>query len=109
MDLDLAFGDVAISLQLLPQNSMSDLIAMSGHLDGQGLSSIVTKHDGHIFVESKSGEGTVITIDLPATRQKPAAPATPIEDPPAQRSHNEGSPFCGSCSRPAVAAHQTVP
>ena len=37
VDLDLAFGDVAISLQLLPQNSIFDLVGMAGHLDEQGL------------------------------------------------------------------------
>ena len=36
VDLDLMFGDVAISLQLQPQNSLRDLVAMSGHLDGPG-------------------------------------------------------------------------
>jgi signal transduction histidine kinase/ActR/RegA family two-component response regulator len=36
---------------------------------------IVAKHGGHIFVESKLGEGTVFTIDLPACRESPAPPA----------------------------------
>jgi pilus assembly protein CpaE len=44
VDLDLAFGDVAISLQLLPERTMTDMVAMSGHLDDQGLASVVTKH-----------------------------------------------------------------
>jgi pilus assembly protein CpaE len=44
VDLDLAFGDVAISLQLLPERTMTDVVAMSGHLDDQGLASVVTKH-----------------------------------------------------------------
>ena len=44
VDLDLAFGDVAISLQLLPETTMTDLVAMSGHLDDPGLASVVTKH-----------------------------------------------------------------
>ncbi|WP_270886489.1 AAA family ATPase [Pedococcus sp. 5OH_020] len=56
MDLDLAFGDVAISLQLLPQNSMSDLIAMGGHVDAQGLSSIVTKHESGLDVAAAPSE-----------------------------------------------------
>jgi signal transduction histidine kinase/ActR/RegA family two-component response regulator len=30
---------------------------------------IVAKHGGHIFVESEPGEGTVVTLDLPASRQ----------------------------------------
>ena len=45
LDLDLGFGDVAISLQLMHERSMSDAVAMSGALDEQGLASIVTKHE----------------------------------------------------------------
>jgi pilus assembly protein CpaE len=45
VDLDLAFGDVGISLQLLPQRSIIDIGGMAGHLDEQGLASIVTHHD----------------------------------------------------------------
>lgn len=44
VDLDLAFGDVAISLQLLPERTMTDVVAMSGHLDDPGLASVVTRH-----------------------------------------------------------------
>jgi pilus assembly protein CpaE len=44
VDLDLAFGDVAISLQLLPTNSIMDLVGMAGHIDEQGLASAVTHH-----------------------------------------------------------------
>jgi len=45
VDLDLAFGDVAISLQLRPAASVADLVAMAGHIDEQGLASVVTKHE----------------------------------------------------------------
>jgi pilus assembly protein CpaE len=44
VDLDLEFGDVAITLQLRPSASVGDLVAMSGHIDAQGLASVVTKH-----------------------------------------------------------------
>lgn len=44
VDLDLAFGDVGISLQLLPQRTLTDVVQMSGHLDQQGLSATVTTH-----------------------------------------------------------------
>lgn len=44
IDLDLSFGDVAISLQLLPTSSVIDAVAMTGHLDDQGLKSLVTHH-----------------------------------------------------------------
>ncbi|MDU0312659.1 AAA family ATPase [Phycicoccus sp. M110.8] len=44
VDLDLAFGDVAISLQMLPTTSIMDLVSMAGHIDEQGLASVVTHH-----------------------------------------------------------------
>jgi signal transduction histidine kinase/ActR/RegA family two-component response regulator len=47
--------------------------------DGRGLGlataySIIAKHGGSISVESKVREGTVFTIDLPASRETPAPP-----------------------------------
>lgn len=45
VDLDLSFGDVAISLQLVPTQSVFDAVSMSGHLDAQGLESIVVTHE----------------------------------------------------------------
>ena len=45
VDLDLMFGDVAISLQLLPDSSIRDLVSMSGHLDIDGIQSVVTTHE----------------------------------------------------------------
>jgi pilus assembly protein CpaE len=45
VDLDLAFGDVAITLGLLPERTTADLVPMSGHLDEHGLASVVTSHD----------------------------------------------------------------
>lgn len=45
VDLDLMFGDVAISLQLSPRGSVGDLVTMGGPLDGQGLQSLVTVHE----------------------------------------------------------------
>ncbi|MFC6703971.1 AAA family ATPase [Flexivirga alba] len=44
IDLDLMFGDVGICLQLPPTTSIMDLVAMTGHLDSQGLASVVAKH-----------------------------------------------------------------
>lgn len=44
VDLDLMFGDVGISLQLPPKTSIMDLVAMAGHLDAQGLASVVETH-----------------------------------------------------------------
>lgn len=45
VDLDLMFGDVPISLQLVPHGSIGDLVAMGGHLDAKGLSGVVTTHE----------------------------------------------------------------
>ncbi len=50
VDLDLAFGDVGISLQLLPAQSIGDAVAMAGHLDEQGLRSLVTHHESGLDV-----------------------------------------------------------
>ena len=48
VDLDLSFGDVAVSLQLSPSRTATDLIAMSGHLDARGLASLVTSHESQL-------------------------------------------------------------
>ena len=45
IDLDLMFGDVGISLQLPPTTSIMDLVSMTGHLDTQGMASVVQHHD----------------------------------------------------------------
>ena len=45
VDLDLSFGDVAISLQLIPAKSVFDAVGMSGHIDEQGLQSLVNTHE----------------------------------------------------------------
>ena len=50
VDLDLAFGDVAISLGLAPERTMADLVPMAGHLDGEGLASVVTRHKNELEV-----------------------------------------------------------
>jgi pilus assembly protein CpaE len=63
VDLDLGFGDVAISLQVVPERSMSDAVAMSGRLDAQGLASIVTSHSSGLdTVCAPSGPGDVDRI-----------------------------------------------
>ncbi|WP_404391255.1 CpaE family protein [Humibacillus xanthopallidus] len=50
VDLDLMFGDVAISLQLVPQSTIRDVVSMSGHLDEQGLASVVSTHSSGLDV-----------------------------------------------------------
>ncbi|MGH8867319.1 MAG: AAA family ATPase [Actinomycetes bacterium] len=44
VDLDLAFGDVAIALQLFPTKTIVDAIAMASHMDETGLRSLITPH-----------------------------------------------------------------
>lgn len=45
IDLDLMFGDVAISLQLAPMHSIRDVTQMQGRLDEQALASVVAVHE----------------------------------------------------------------
>jgi pilus assembly protein CpaE len=45
LDLDLAFGDVAISLQLIPGKSVFDAVAMTGTIDEDAISALVTVHE----------------------------------------------------------------
>ena len=44
LDLDLAFGDVAISVQLDPVRTMVDALPMAGHLDITGAASLLTRY-----------------------------------------------------------------
>jgi Flp pilus assembly CpaE family ATPase len=44
VDLDLAFGDVAISVQLDPLRTITDALPMSGHLDASGTASLLTRY-----------------------------------------------------------------
>jgi pilus assembly protein CpaE len=44
VDLDLAFGDVAIALQLVPARTITDSVAMVGTMDEQGVRSLITPH-----------------------------------------------------------------
>ena len=44
VDLDLAFGDVAISLQCDPVRTMVDALPMAGHLDTAGAASLLTRY-----------------------------------------------------------------
>jgi pilus assembly protein CpaE len=43
-DLDLAFGDVAIALQLFPTHSVADAVPLEDTLDGAALASLLTAH-----------------------------------------------------------------
>jgi pilus assembly protein CpaE len=50
VDLDLPFGDVAISLQLGAERTLADSIPMAGHIDEMGVRSIVTVHPSGLHV-----------------------------------------------------------
>jgi pilus assembly protein CpaE len=44
LDLDLAFGDVAIALQLFPAHTIADAIPLGETLDAEGVRSLLTPH-----------------------------------------------------------------
>lgn len=44
VDLDLAFGDVGIAMQLFPTRSISDAVSMQGKLDEPALRALITPH-----------------------------------------------------------------
>ena len=44
VDLDLAFGDVAVSVQLDPARTVVDALPMAGHLDITGAASLLTRY-----------------------------------------------------------------
>jgi pilus assembly protein CpaE len=44
VDLDLAFGDVAIALQLFPSHTIGDAVPLGEDLDGPALKSLLTPH-----------------------------------------------------------------
>ena len=93
VDLDLAFGDVGISLQMLPQNSIVDLVGMAGHLDEQGLESVVTRHESGLDAACAPAEpsdadrvpGTLIAEALRVARR--AYDYVVIDTPPAFTEH----------------------
>ena len=44
VDLDLAFGDVAIALQLFPAHTIADAVNLAGTLDESGIAGLLTPH-----------------------------------------------------------------
>lgn len=67
VDLDLAFGDVAIALQLMPARTIVDAIAMAGHLDEQGVASLITPHSAGldtICAPLEPGEAERIQVSI---------------------------------------------
>ena len=52
VDLDLAFGDVAIAMQLFPTHTISDAVALEDTLDQSGVASLLTQHSAGLRVLS---------------------------------------------------------
>jgi pilus assembly protein CpaE len=52
VDLDLAFGDVAIAMQLFPTHTISDAVALEDTLDPSGVASLLTQHSPGLRVLS---------------------------------------------------------
>lgn len=50
VDLDLAFGDVAMALRLLPERTLGDAIGMGSTLDAAGASSLTVRHRSGLAV-----------------------------------------------------------
>jgi pilus assembly protein CpaE len=50
VDLDLAFGDVAVMLGLLPLRTLTDAVSMAGDLDAAGAAALVTPHSSGLHV-----------------------------------------------------------
>jgi pilus assembly protein CpaE len=50
VDLDLAFGDVGITLQLFPEHTIADAVAMQGDFDAESLDALLTKCSDNLFV-----------------------------------------------------------
>jgi pilus assembly protein CpaE len=48
VDLDLAFGDVGITLQLFPEHTIADAVALQADLDGESLDALLTKCNDHL-------------------------------------------------------------
>ncbi len=49
VDLDLTFGDVAITLQMFPTRTISDAVQMAGNLDFATLEPLLTPHKNGLF------------------------------------------------------------
>ena len=52
VDLDLAFGDVSIALQLFPAHTIADAVPLADTLDVSGLRSLLTQHSPGLFARS---------------------------------------------------------
>jgi pilus assembly protein CpaE len=70
LDLDLAFGDVAIALQLFPAHTIADAVPLAGTLDEKGVSALLTTHS--------PGLSTLVAPVEPGTAE--AVPASLVSE-----------------------------
>ncbi len=67
VDLDLAFGDVAIALQLFPERGIADLAARSGRLDRTSVAGAVTNHSPNLdtlLAPVEPGAAEAVSADM---------------------------------------------
>ena len=76
IDLDLAFGDVAIMLQLVPERSIADAVGLGDQLDETAVRALLTPYapgSGHAARAGRSGRGRA-GHPGPRRRRAPARP-----------------------------------
>ena len=67
VDLDLAFGDVAIALQLFPDRGIADLAARSGRLDRTSVAGAITNHGANLdtlLAPVEPGAAETVSADM---------------------------------------------
>jgi pilus assembly protein CpaE len=93
VDLDLMFGDVAIALQLPPDRSIADAVALAGKLDKLGLESLVTRHPSGVeavLAPVQPGSADTVSADVVAeliTVARAMYDVVVIDTPPAFTDH----------------------
>ncbi len=68
LDLDLAFGDVAITMQLFPAHTIADAVPLNGQIDSSAVAAMLTSHS--------SGLSAIVAPTEPSTAE--SIPATLI-------------------------------
>lgn len=70
VDLDLAFGDVAIALQLFPSHTIADAVPMGDSLDAPGLQALLTQHSpglSALVAPLEPGSAEKVPVEVVAT------------------------------------------
>jgi pilus assembly protein CpaE len=93
LDLDLAFGDVAVMLGLVPERTLADAIPMADTLDTAGVESLISKHPSGLhamLAPSDPRTAESVSADL-VTRMFPHLAGlydvTVVDTPPAFTEH----------------------